>query len=292
VVGAVFSVVYLMVAAEGLPWPSLRGSVLSDIRLALPYQATLVTQAVVGTVVPIVAAVFLGARGVGFLLWATVLATPLMMVIATLESVIAPSLARMLRDDGTRYDRATQTVLLTFAALSTTAVAAVVALVPGIVRFVFASRWLPAAGAVELALIGVIPLSLVAGCSSVVSSQDRPGSRVRAAIGGGAVALGLMVPLTLAFGVSGAAAATYLIAPLVECAVLARAAGARLHDLSWRVARLGAPLAAISFALSRMPQTPEYLALGLVLAGCGALIALTLAERDLVRTLWRQVASR
>ena len=99
VAAAIVNVTYLMIAAGGLPLPSLRGPVWQFIRLSLPYQAPLMAQAAVGLIVPIFVASLLGARGVGFVAWATILATPVSTVVFTLESIVGPSLARMLRDD-------------------------------------------------------------------------------------------------------------------------------------------------------------------------------------------------
>ena len=291
-VGSGVEVAYLMVAARGLPRPSLRGPIFRVIRLSLPYQAPFVAQAAVGLIVSFLVASMLGAKGVGFFAWSTVLATPIITIVFTLERVIYPSLARMLRDDGQRYGQATGVVLLTFATLSATAAAAFIGLVPSIVRFIFDSRWLPATGAVQMSLIGVVPLALAAGCGAVVNSQDRPGNRLKASLAAAGVALILTVPLTLVAGVTGAAAVAFVISPTVEVIVLASQAGARLGHLGWRIVRIGVPLGAVSVLLGHLTTSRATCAAAVVLAGLAALAVLATTERQLVRSLWHQVRRR
>jgi O-antigen/teichoic acid export membrane protein len=280
---------YLIVAARGLPRPSLRGPIFRLIRLSLPYQAPFVAQAGVGLIVSLVVASMLGASGVGFFAWSTTLGAPIIVMIFTLERVISPSLARMLRDDGQQYSQATSVVVLTFATLSATAAATFIGLVPCVVRFIFNSRWLPATGAVQMSLIGVVPTALVMGCAAVVNSQDRPGDRLKASIAAAGAALVLTVPLTLAAGVTGAAAVAYVISPIVEVIVLASQAGARLVHLGLRIARIAVPLGCLSVLLGHLATSRATFAAALVLASLAAAVALGTMERQLVRSLWRQV---
>ena len=289
VVSSAVSVAYLIVAARGLPRPSLRGPVLRVIRLSLPYQAPLVAQAAVGVIVSLMVAAMLGAKGVGFFTWSTILATPIITIVFTLQAVIGPSLARMLRDDGEQYSQATGVVLLTFAILGATFAAAFIGLVPAVVRFIFNSRWIPATGAVQMSLIGVVPTALVAGCAAIVSSQDRPGRRVEASLAAAAAALLLTIPLTLLAGVTGAAAVAYVISPIVEVIVLASHADAGLARLGLRIARIGVPLAALSLLLGHLITSRTTFAAAIVLAGLAALGVLATTENQLVRSLWRQV---
>ncbi len=288
-VGSVVEVAYLMVAARGLPRPSLRGPIFRVIRLSLPYQAPFVAQAAVGLIVSFLVASMLGAKGVGFFAWSTILATPIITIVFTLERVIYPSLARMLRDDGQRYGQATGVVLLTFATLAASAAAAFIGLVPSVVRFIFDSRWLPATGAVQMSLIGVVPFALAAGCGAVVNSQDRPGNRIKASLAAAGAALVLTVPLILAAGVTGAAAVAYVISPTVEFIVLASQAGARPGHLGWRIARIGVPLGAVSVLLGHLSTSRATFAAAVVLAGLAALAVLATTERQLMRRLWSQV---
>jgi O-antigen/teichoic acid export membrane protein len=199
--------------------------------------------------VSVLVASLLGAKGVGLFSWSSILATPALTVVFTLEAIVAPSLARMLRDDGNQYHQATDVVLLTFATLAATVAGAYIGLVPSIVCLIFGVRWLPAIGAVQMALAGVVPISLVLGCASIVNSQDRPGARLRSSLAAGLAATVFTVPLTLAAGVTGAAAVAYVIAPIVEVLVLASQARARLAHLAVRIARIALPLAGLSFAL-------------------------------------------
>jgi O-antigen/teichoic acid export membrane protein len=292
VAASMVNVVYLVVAAHGVLLPSFRGPVFRSIRLSLPYQAPLLAQAAVGLIVSALVASLLGATGIGLFSWSSILATPVVTVVFTLEAVVYPSLARMLRDDGDQYQQATHVVLLTFAALAATAAGAYVGLVPSIVRYIFAPRWLPATGAVQLALVGVVPLSLVAGCASIVNSQGRPARRLRASLAAGATATILTVPLALAAGVTGAAIVAYVISPTVEVLVLASQARARLGHLALRIARIALPLSALSFALERAVSSPASFALAVLIAGVAAPGVLATAERELVRTLWRQIRDR
>jgi lipopolysaccharide exporter len=292
VAATAFQTAYLVVAARGVPLPSLRGPILRMIRQSIPYQAPLLAQAVVGLIVSALVASLLGAKGVGYFAWSTILATPVLTVVFTLEGVVAPSLARMLRDDGRAFGQATETVLLTFATLAAAAAAASVGLVVPIVHYVFGTRWAPAAGAVQFALVGVVPMSLVAACAAIVNSQDKPGRRLRASIAAGVTALVLTVPLIVAGGVTGAGAVAYVLAPIVEVSVLAAGAQARLGHLVLRVGRIAFPLAALSFVLGHVSNSPLALALSLVAMGATAVAILCAAEHDLVRVLWRQVSTR
>jgi O-antigen/teichoic acid export membrane protein len=289
VISSTVNVVYLVSAAGKPPMPRLHRPALPVIRLSVPYQAPLVAQAAVGLIVPLVVSWLLGARGVGYLTWSTILATPVIYLVFQLEAVVCPSLARMLRDDGAQYTQATSVVLLTFATLSAAASGALIGLVPPIIRFVFGARWLPATGAVQLAVIGIIPTSLVAACASVVNSQDRPGSRVKASVAAAATALTLTAPITLLAGVTGAAAVAYLISPVAEVVVLASQAGARLTHLCGRIARTAVPLAAVSLVLGHLSTSRAALAASLVILPVASFLVLATTERALVQSLWRKI---
>lgn len=176
---SVVNVAYLMVAVRGLPRPTLRGPIYRAIRLSVPYQAPLLAQAATALIVSLLVAAMLGARGVGFFTWSTILATPITTMLFTLYAVILPSLARMRRDDGQQYSQAAGAVLLTFTTVGAAAAAAFIGLVPSVVQFMFNSRWLPATGAVQMSLIGVVPAALVWGCAAVVSSRTAPPAESR-----------------------------------------------------------------------------------------------------------------
>jgi PST family polysaccharide transporter len=288
----VVGVTYLVLVARGLPRPSLRGPIFGVIRLSFPYQAPLIAQAGVGLIVSLLVASLLGAEGVGFFTWSTILATPVGYIVYTLYGVVYPSLARMRRNDGQKYSEATTVVLLTFATLAAIAAVTLIGLVPSVVRFIFGSRWLPATGAVQMSLIGIVPTALVFGCAAVLASQDRPGDRLKASLAAAGAALVLTVPLTLAAGVTGAAAVAYVISPIVELMVLAPQAGARLAHLGFRVVRIGVPLAALSVLLGHFVTSRATFAAAIVMASLAAVAVLATAERQLVRSLWRQVRPR
>ena len=276
-------------AVGGFPRPTLRGPVIALVRASLPYQAPLMAQAVVGTAFPLIVVSILGTRDLGFVTWSTILATPFLSLIFALQPVIAPSLARMLRDDGSRYADASMTVLMTLVVLSAAGAGAVIGLVPPIVRFVFAARWLPAKEAVELCLLGIIPSSLVVGCASIVSSRNQPGKTVRASLVGGATAVAVTVPAALLAGVPGAAAAVYVVAPLIELSVLAWLGDIRLGAVALRGARLLLPLGVASLEVGRRVNSPVALVEGAAVMGVAAILLLSLFERQLIRSLWRRV---
>jgi O-antigen/teichoic acid export membrane protein len=276
-------------AVGGFPRPTLRGPVIALIRESFPYQGPQIAQGVVGTAFPVIVVSILGTRDLGFVAWSTILATPFLSLIYALSPVIAPSLARMLREDGSRYGDASMTVLLTLAVLSAAGAGAVIGLVPSIVRFVFGARWLPARDAVELCLLGILPTSLVVGCSSIIGSRNQPGKTVRASLAGGAAAVLVTVPASLLAGVTGAAAAAYVGAPLIELAVLARLGRLPLRAISLRGARLLIPLAAASFEVGRRIDSPAGLAEGAAVMAAGTVLLLGLFERELIRSLWRRV---
>jgi O-antigen/teichoic acid export membrane protein len=289
VVGAIVEVFYLWVAVGGLPRPALHRPVWPVIRESAPYQGPLVAMAAVGTIVPVIVSWQLGARGVGYLAWSTILATPIITTILTLQNIVYPSLARMLRDDGSQYGEATNVVLLTFATLAATATGALIGLVPPIIHLIFGDRWLPAVGAVRMALLGVVPTSLVAGCASVLYSQNKPQQRLRACFAAAGTGLILTAPLTLAAGVTGAAAVQYVIAPIAEVLVLAPAAGARLPFLAMRIARIAVPLGALSLVLGHLSTSRAMLALAFVVTALAVSVVLAATERDLLLSVWRKV---
>jgi O-antigen/teichoic acid export membrane protein len=276
-------------AVGGFPRPTLRGPVIALVRASIPYQAPLMAQAIVGTAFPLIVVSILGTRDFGFVTWSTILATPFLSLVFALQPVIAPSLARMLRDDGSRYGDASMTVLLTLAVLSATGAGAVIGLVPATVRFVFAARWLPAKEAVQLCLLGIIPTSLVVGCASIISSRNQPGKAVRASIVGAATAVAVTVPAALLAGVPGAAAAVYVVAPVIELSVLAWLGGIRLGAVVLRAARLLLPLGVASLELGRHINSPVALIEGAAVMGAAAILLLSICERKLIRSLWRRV---
>jgi O-antigen/teichoic acid export membrane protein len=289
VVGSIVQSAYLLRAVGGLPRPALHRPIWPVIRESAPYQGPLVAMAAVGTVVPLIVSWELGARGVGYLAWSTILASPIVIIIITIQGVVYPSLARMLRDDGSQFGEATSVVLLTFAALAAAAAGALVGLIPPLIHLVFGDRWLPAAGAVRMALLGVIPTSIVAGCSSVLYSQNKPKQRLRACYAATATAIVLTVPASVLAGVTGAAAVQYVIAPIAEVLVLAPAIGASLPDLLVRIGRIALPLAGVSVVLGGTTTSLLGLAAAAVAVAVAVAVVLAVAERDLVLSLYRKV---
>jgi O-antigen/teichoic acid export membrane protein len=287
--GLAFALLFAWRAVDRLPTPTLRGPIVPLIRASVPFQAPLMAQAVVGVAFPLIVASVLGARGLGFVMWSTILATPFLTLIFALQPVIAPSLARMLRDDGSRYDDAARTVLLTLVVLSVVGCGAVVGLVPAIIRFIFGARWLPAKDAVELALLGIVPSSLVVGCASIIGSRNQPGKALRASLAAGAAAVALTVPAAVLGGVPGAACVAYVVAPLIELAVLAKLAAVPLGVVGIHGARILLPLAALSFVVGRHVTSPGTLAAGSALMGCAGIAFLAVCERELIRVLWRRI---
>jgi teichuronic acid exporter len=255
----------------GIARPRRPASVRALLRASLPYQATATVVSASGLLFPVIVAFTLTSRDVGLWAWSTVLATPLLALMQLVQSVSFPTFSRV-RADGRAVDDAAELVGRIAALASALAAGVLAGFASDIVPLVFGERWAEATRAVQIALVGLVALSLGFVLSSVIDSDQRPLVRTRAAVAGCFATLVTIVPLTAAFGLSGAAAATALIGPVVDTVLLARAARIRLtRALLNAAAVLGVSLAAAGAVSQVVTDVPELLLLGAATAvGCAA----------------------
>jgi len=288
-VGSIAGTVGLVLASGRWLTPSLRGPVKSLVRRGLPFQATLITTGIAGTLIPVLVASLLGARGVGLFAWATILTTPIIAVVGALHSVASPSLARMLRDDPGRFDEAAGVVLATIVSLSAAAAGCLVGVAPDVVWTVFGEQWSPASTAVQLALLGMVPTAIVFALASVSDAQNQPRKRLLATIAGAVAGVLASVPLALAWGVSGAALGAYVIGPAVSAVALARQVRLSRSFPFARPALLLVLLAAGSLLVGHLVQDAGELLIGGAALAAATAVLLAVVEPQLVRRISSQV---
>jgi O-antigen/teichoic acid export membrane protein len=245
-----------------------------------------------GTVTNLIVSAQLGARGIGLFAWCTILATPISGVLFSVHGVSTPTLARMRRDDGTRYEESVRVVTRTMASVSALCVGCLIGLTGPTIRYVFGDRWLPATGAVQFCLAGLIPTAILAALASDANAREmRRASAVSAAAGGAATLIAL-VPLSSLDGVAGASAADNCVGPIVAVAVFVWALRPPVIDILLRTLRLLVPLLAVSFLTSRLVHTPLEFAGACVTAGIAGLVGVFLAEGELLKRLIRLLRTR
>jgi O-antigen/teichoic acid export membrane protein len=280
----------LTVRASGrLFLPSVSGPVLHMVRDGLPYGGSAVAANLAGTVTNLVVAAQLGARGIGLFAWCTILATPVTGALAAVHSVSAPTLARMRRDDGTRYEESVGVVMRTLAVTAAIAAGCLMGLTSPTIRFVFGDRWLPATAAVQFCLAGTIPTAILAVLAADANAQLMRRLTLVSALAGGAATLVVLWPLAALDGVAGASAAAYCVGPIVAAAVFVWGMRAPLTGPLLRSLRLFAPLVVVSLVLGRLVHTPAELAAACTATGAAGLVAAYLAEGDLAKRLVRMM---
>jgi PST family polysaccharide transporter len=292
VIGTTVGTVLTVRASGRLFRPSLRGPVLRMVRDGLPFGGSVWAVSLTGTVTNIVVAAQLGARGIGLFAWCTILATPVTGALAAVHSVSVPTLARMRRDDGSRYEESVGVVMRTLAATAAIAAGCLIGLAGPTIRFVFGARWLPAAPAVQFCLAGTIPTAMLSVLASDANAQLMRRISLISALAGGLATLVVLWPLAALDGVGGASAAAYCVGPIVAAAVFVWGIPASITGPLLRSMRLFAPLLAVSLALGRLVHTPLELAAACIATGGAALVAVYLAEGELVRRLLRVTRSR
>lgn len=284
VVGAAVGCAGTLYAAGRVLLPTFSAPFGSLIRRGLPYQAVLISTGAVGLFVPVLVTALLGARANGLLAWATILASPFLSVVTAIHNVATPTLARMGRDAELSVEKTSETVLLTLALVAAAAAGVCFGLTDDLIRELFTDRWSDAAGAVRAALIGLIPTAVLLATASVTDARLEPGKRLQATIAGGIAAACSAVPLALAFDITGAAVAAYVIDPLVAMTLLTRIAGVPLGAVVWRAALVFGGLAVVSTVLGEIVDTLA----GVVVAG----VFMTLVAFAAVRLAAPEIPAR
>jgi PST family polysaccharide transporter len=192
----------------------------SRIRTSLPYQGPAILSGLSGLVLPLIIVAQLGKTGVGLWAWATVLSAPFTAIFIGIHQISMASFARLRREVINKANVAE--LLVARLTLLTAAVAAggLYGLAPSIVTFIFGERWEPAVGAVQANLVGLVPFALVYVLAASLDARMQPRRRLIAALIGTACAIAAVLPLSLTLGVTGAAIAGAIVAPLVDALIL------------------------------------------------------------------------
>ncbi len=288
-VGASVGTILTLRASGRLYVPSIRGPIARLIRQGLPYQSSLVASSLAGTASSIVVAAELGVRGIGLFAWCTILATPLMGALLAVHSASAPTLARMRRNDGSRYEESVTIMTRAAGSLAAVGSGCLIGLVHPTIEYVFGARWLPATTAVQLCLAGTIPLAIMNALAADANARQMRRITLLAALAGGAASLITLVPLAAVAGVGGASIAAYCVGPATSVAVFAAGLHARIWPSIFGSLRLFVPLAAFSFALARLATGPLGFVVACILAGSAAAGAVLLGERLLATRILRQL---
>jgi O-antigen/teichoic acid export membrane protein len=228
----------------------------------------------------------------GLFSWCTILAVPITGALASVHSVSTPTLARMRRDDGSRYGESVQVVMRTLGIAAAVAAGCLIGLAHPTIRYVFGARWLPATTAVQFCLAGTIPTAILAVLYSDANARLMRRTSLVSALTGAAVTVAALWPLGVIFGVGGASAAAYFLGPTAAAAVFvwgipASVTGPVIHSL-----RLFVPLVAASFVLGDLVRTPAEFAAACAAVAVLGLIATFVAEGKLVRRLVRVMRTR
>lgn len=196
---------------------------------AVPYQGPVILGGVVGALLPLLVAAQLDARGLGLWAWSTIISVPLAAALVTIQSVLVPSLARLHGQYGGRFAQAADRSARLIAVAAGAGAGGAIGLAPDIVAQIFGARWVDATGAVQVALLGLLPLALSQLLSAAMQARGRAVPRLRCALVASVVTLVAVFPLMLLAGVTGAAVASAVIGPAVDALLLARIAAIPLR---------------------------------------------------------------
>lgn len=292
IVGTTIGMVLIVRASGRLYLPAINRSVWRLVHDGFPYQGSLILTAVAGTVATGVVAALLGAHGLGLYAWCTILATPVIGALAAVHSVSAPTLAKMRRDDGTRYQESVEIIALTLAVIAAIAAGCLIGLANPTIRYIFGERWLPATGAVQFCLAGTIGTAVLNVLAADANAKMLRRTTLIAAVIGGIAILATLWPLIEIDGVAGASAAYFVIGPIVSCAVFVYALGTRIADTAFRALRLFVPLLAVSVVLGRMVHTPVEFVLACTVTAIAGAAAAYVGEAALFKRIVRMLRLR
>lgn len=291
-VGQAVATVLTVRASGRLFLPSFRGPVMRMVRDGIPYGASVWTATFTGTLTNVIVAAQLGARGIGLFAWCTILATPVSGALAAVRAVSAPTLAKMRRDDGKRYDESVTIVMRMMAATAAFSAGCLIGLASPTIHYVFGERWLPATTAVQFCLAGTIPTAMLTVMTSDANARQLRRLMLVAASVGAVATLATLWPLSAIGGVGGASAATYCVGPIAAAVTMAWAAPATATGPLLRSLRLFLPLLAASVVLGRIVHTPAEYVAACALSGLMGLAAFYLAEGELCRRVLRVMRPR
>lgn len=276
----------------GVVVPRLRAGVRRLLARGISYQAPAIVAAVSGLLFPIAVAAQLGASGLGFWAWSTVLAAPVLGLLGIVHTVCLPSFARLKELDPSREAEAIGLVARISAILAGGAGGLLVGAAPLIVPLIFDERWIPAVGAVQVSVIGLIPSGFGFLLAAVLESRQRATVRFAAAGFAGAVGFALIFPFTGIWGITGAAVASAIVAPTLDALLLSAAARAALG----RACLNAGIMFAVSYATTQTAGKSVSSVVGvlLLLVGSGLVVAFAgwLTDRGALRSLGRFALQR
>jgi O-antigen/teichoic acid export membrane protein len=252
----------------------------------LPYQGPIILSGAIGLILPLIVVTVFGQHRLGLWAWATILAAPVVAITSIIQSVLAPTLARLHGQYREQFAIASDRAARLIALIAAGAAAALVGLAPQIVRQVFGARWVGATGAVQVALVGIIPMAFMQFLSAVVVVRERAPARFRCAIIATVVTLAVLYPLLRVAGVTGAALASEFIFPVVDCLLLARYAEAPLSRAAANVVGVAIVTGAISVALNQFATTPWTLAVMSIATGLATLGVVWTMDRTTLVYAW------
>jgi PST family polysaccharide transporter len=285
--GQVVATVLTVRASGRLFLPSFKGPVVRLVRDGIPYGASVWTATLTGTVTNLIVAAQLGARAFGLFAWCTILATPVSGALGAVRAVAAPTLAKMRRDDGKRYDESMSVVMRMMATTAAFSAACLIGLAQPTIHYVFGDRWLGATTAVQFCLAGTIATAMLTVWTSDANARQLRYLMFAAAVAGAVATLATIWPLSAVGGVGGASAATYCVGPIAAATVMAWAAPATAVGPLLAAMRLFLPLLGLSVVLGRLVHTPAEFVAACILTGLAGLTAFYFAEGELCRRILR-----
>lgn len=275
----------LRIAIAGGARPRWHPAESTLLRRSLSFQAGPVAIGAVGFLMPVLMGALLSHESLGLWFWSTALAAPIFGLLGIGSFVGFPALSRMNADHPDAAARAAGIVLRTSSLFAAVSVGAAVGLVAPLIRLAFDERWLPAAGAARLYLGCALALAWFIPLSTIVTSRGDALAPARAVVAGGVVAALTAIPLVEAYGVTGAAVVTAIVAPVVQAALLVRRAQVEIVAplaVAGCVVMVGGGL---GWVLSGHVDNLPSLAAAAVATGTGSLIVGVLLERRTVRTV-------
>jgi O-antigen/teichoic acid export membrane protein len=266
--------------------PQLGDRTRALLREGLPYQGPIVLMAALGVLLPLIVAADLGARDLGLWAWSTILAVPVAQALITIQSVLLPSLARLHGQYRDQFQAACDRSARLIALLAAAGAAALFGLAPELVEQIFGAKWIPATNAVQVTLLGIVPLALLQLLSAVLASQGQAAVRLRCALIASLVSLAVIYPLMRLAGITGAAIASAVVWPTADVLLLARVAHVPLRRTGLNIVTTLGSVGAVSLLLGRVADTPTRLAGACIAVVMAALVLAWVIDRSVLRYAW------
>lgn len=268
-----------------------RGGRRGLVRHALPYQGPVILGGLVGVLLPLIVAAELDARGLGLWAWSTILAVPIAAALVTIQSVLLPSLARLYGQYQDRFSQAVDRAARLIAVAAGGGAGAIIGLAPEIIKQIFGPKWIDATGAVQVTLLGLLPLSMSLVVSAAMQARGRALPRLRCAIIASVVTLVVVYPLMLAAGVTGAALASAVVGPTVDMLLLARIAAVPLRRAAYDGSLALAAVGGASLLLGHEVHTAPELAAGCLASAVVAVPLIWAIDRSILKYAWSLLRS-